>query len=299
MKQQDKKNPTVGHRGVVYNPKLPRQNSPQTGSTAADPIKIKDMHSVGKRIKYYREHLGLEQKDIARQLGFTPNAVSNWENGRTRPDFSIVPKLCEILHITLYDLYGIDNPLNQYTAKEQQIVNDYRSLSKGHQFTVDNLISTLQAVEYAENCRDISELIECDKRLAAGFDTGLEFDDEGTPIYLYTSDLIRKADYVFTVSGDSMEPEYHDGDMVLVQRYPGCPALRYGEVGAFIIGNETYIKIYEEDGLHSFNESYDTMRFTDADSVYLIGRVLGILDPEDIASDEDVERYFAVHGNED
>ena len=43
-----------------------------------------------------------------------------------------------------------------------------------------------------------------------------------------------------------------------------------------------YIKVLEEDGLHSYNENYDTMTFSEDENVYLIGRVLGILEPESI-----------------
>jgi len=87
--------------------------------------------------------------------------------------------------------------------------------------------------------------------------------------------------------------------MVLVEKYPGCPELKYGEVGAFMIGNSTYIKILEEDGLHSFNDRYETMIFNDDENVYLIGRVLGILDPESIASEKDAQRYEAMYADDD
>ena len=112
-------------------------------------------------------------------------------------------------------------------------------------------------------------------------------------------ELIRQADLVFPVSGNSMEPHYHDGDLVLVQRYPGCPALQYGETGAFMIGNSAYIKVYDKDGLYSLNRYYKTMTFSDDDSVYLIGRVLGILDPEtDLACPADIQRYRQMHAEE-
>ena len=210
---------------------------------------------------------------------------------------TIVPKLCEVLNITLYELYGIDDPSSLYSLKEQHIIKDYRRLNKGHKYTVDKLIDTLKTVEYADSCPDLTQLIRCDKRLAAGFDSGADFEDEGEPVFIYTNDVVSRADYVFTVNGDSMEPEYHDGDMVLVQKYPGCPELQYGEVGAFIVGNCTYIKVYEQDGLHSLNENYDTMTFNDYDSVYLIGRVLGILSPDEIAAEADIERFMTVHGS--
>lgn len=262
----------------------------------AEPVMLKEIHAVGRRIRYFRERRGMEQKDIARQIGITPNAVSNWENGRTRPDLSILPQLCEILHITLYELYGIDAPIDRYTEQEQRLVSAFRALSGGHQSAVERLIESLTAAEAAERCPDITVLTACSKQLAAGFDGGAEFEDAGEPIWLYTSDLIRQADLVFPVSGNSMEPEYHDGDLVLVQRYPGCPALQFGEVGAFIVGNSTYIKVYEKDGLHSLNKHYQTMHFAEDDSVYLIGRVLGILEPDEIASEADIEQYLAAQG---
>ena len=295
MKQKEKK-PEI----TVIKGGAPAQKS-SGKQNISNPVKLKDAHAVGKRIKYYRERQGLEQKDVALAVGITSNAVSNWENGRARPDFSVVPTLCEVLEITLYELYGIDNPLNTYTAKEQAMINDYRGLNLGHQLTVNNLISSLKTAEFAGNSPEVIKLIFCEKELAAGFDGGAEFEDEGEPIYLYphTNSAIRQADLVFVVNGDSMEPEYHDGDMVLVEKYPGCPELKYGEVGAFMIGNSTYIKILEEDGLHSFNDKYETMTFNDDENVYLIGRVLGTLDPESIASEKDAQRYEAMYADDD
>ena len=266
----------------------------------AELIALKDIHAIGKRIKYFRIQKGMEQKDIAQKVGITSYAVSSWESGRTRPDISILPQLCDLLCITLYELYGLVPPVDRFSEKEQQVISEYRTLSAGHQLAVDNMMKSLKAAEQAEKCPNITILTLCSKQLAAGFDGGAEFEDKGEPIYLYTSDLVRQADLVFPVSGDSMEPEYHDGDLVLVQRYPGCPALQYGETGAFIIGNSTYIKVYEKDGLHSLNKRYKTMTFAEEDSVYLIGRVMGILDPDrDVAQEEDIQTYQLIHAEQE
>ena len=62
-----------------------------------------------------------------------------------------------------------------------------------------------------------------------------------------------------------------------------------------MIDNETYIKEYREDGLHSLNPKYDVMRFSDEESVYLIGQVIGVLSDEDIAREEDVECCRKLH----
>ena len=50
-----------------------------------------------------------------------------------------------------------------------------------------------------------------------------------------------------------------------------------------MIDNETYIKEYRPDGLHSLNPAYPVMCFSEFEHVYLIGQVIGVLNDEDIA----------------
>ena len=85
----------------------------------------------------------------------------------------------------------------------------------------------------------------------------------------------------------------------LVQRAAESAPLRYGAVGAFIVGNETYIKRYERDGLHSLNPAYAPLRFDEEQAVYLIGRVLGVAAPETVASPEQAEAWCALHERRD
>ena len=181
------------------------------------------------------------------------------------------------------------------SASEITLVKNYRKLSSGHKQTVSILADTLQQVEKAEQSRRIRKLINCDHALAAGIGDPSEFEEEGTPIYVYDSEAVSRADYVFRVNGDSMEPDYPHGSKVLVEKIPGAAKLSYGEVGAFMIGNEAYIKIYEKDGLYSKNTKYEPMRFSDDDRVYLIGRVLDILEESEIATPDDVDSYLLLN----
>ena len=91
-----------------------------------------------------------------------------------------------------------------------------------------------------------------------------------------------------------MDPTYHDSDLVRVERIPDAPQLTSGEIGAYIVRKETYIKQYQEDGLYSLNPKYKPMHFADETSVYLIGRVLGTLVPEDIATEKDIETVLKI-----
>ena len=82
MKQHKKSNISVSQG---------REESAGKKSNISDPAHRKDAHAVGGRIKYYRERQKIDQKVIAEKIGVTSNAISNWENGRTRPDFSVGP----------------------------------------------------------------------------------------------------------------------------------------------------------------------------------------------------------------
>ena len=247
------------------------------------------------RIRFYRERAGMEQKTLAKLIGVTGNAVSNWENGRGRPDINLLPDICRALNVTMYDLFDMEDPGIRYSAGEQIFLDQYKQLSPGHRMAVDQMVDTLLKVQIAESVPLIRRLTFYQKSLAAGVGDPSEIDDEGQPIFLYASREVDRADCVFTVNGDSMEPEYHNGDMVLVSRIPDAPDLQLGEVGAFIVGNETYIKVYREEGLESLNPKYPIMHFHDAESVYLIGRVTGILDPKQVASAQDVDKFQMLH----
>lgn len=247
------------------------------------------------RIRFYRERAGMEQKTLAKLIGVTGNAVSNWENGRGRPDINLLPDICRALNVTMYDLFDMEDPSIRYSAGDQIFLDQYKQLSPGHRMAVDQMVDTLLKVQIAESVPLIRRLTFYQKSLAAGLGDPTEIDDEGQPIFLYASREVDRADCVFTVNGDSMEPEYHNGDMVLVSRIPDAPDLQLGEIGAFIVGNETYIKVYREEGLESLNPKYPIMHFHDAESVYLIGRVTGILDPKQVATAQDVDKYQMLH----
>lgn len=258
----------------------------------------KEIPAICRRIRYYRELLGIEQKELGAKLNIVGNAVSNWENGRGRPDINLIPEICDILGITLYELFDIDDPLLRHTKREQYLLSRYRNLSDSNKYLVDNLIQSMERLGMVAEVRDVTAITLYDKPLAAGVGDPTEFEDSGEPLYLYVSDKIKGADCAFTVNGDSMEPTYSDGDIVLVKRFPKCPEPAPDEIGAFIVGNELYIKEYRNDGLYSHNADYAPMHFDEHEHVFFIGRVIDTVNDEDIASQSDIDKYFLMNENE-
>lgn len=60
---------------------------------------------LGSRIQILRKEKGITQEELGREVGVTAQAVSNWECGGT-PDAELLPKLAEILGVSIDNLYG-------------------------------------------------------------------------------------------------------------------------------------------------------------------------------------------------
>lgn len=80
----------------------------------------------------------------------------------------------------------------------------------------------------------------------------------------------RDADFVIGINGDSMEPDYCNGDKVFVKKTPN---LDVGDVGIFLKGNDCYIKECGPDRLISRNKAYDDI-WPD-ENIITIGKVIG------------------------
>lgn len=65
-----------------------------------------DQIKIGKFISLRRKAKKLTQSELAEKLGLTDRAISKWENGICLPDASNIPHLCELLGITINDLFS-------------------------------------------------------------------------------------------------------------------------------------------------------------------------------------------------
>ena len=60
--------------------------------------------AIGGYIARKRKEQNLTQEQLAEQLGVSNKTISKWENGKCMPDYSIIQKLCDALHVTLPEL---------------------------------------------------------------------------------------------------------------------------------------------------------------------------------------------------
>ena len=57
-------------------------------------------------LKELRKQSGLSQEDVAFALGVLQSTVSMWETGDNMPRAAMLPKLAELYHCSINDLYG-------------------------------------------------------------------------------------------------------------------------------------------------------------------------------------------------
>ena len=104
---------------------------------------------IGKFIAKCRKEKKMTQQELADKLGVTDRAVSHWENGRRLPDYSLVKELCEILSISINELFSGEKISNDdYKEKAEdnieKLINDnYRKKKK-----MNWIIAILVAVLY-------------------------------------------------------------------------------------------------------------------------------------------------------
>ena len=83
----------------------------------------------------------------------------------------------------------------------------------------------------------------------------------------------RGTSFIACVSGNSMEPTYYNGDLVFIH---ATVDLRQGQIGAFLMDGQLWIKELGSEELISHNPDYAPRPFTD--DIRCQGLVLGVCD---------------------
>ena len=65
-----------------------------------------NQEKIGKFIVECRKENKLTQEQLAEKLGVTDRSISNWENGICLPDCSLYKPLCDVLGITINELFA-------------------------------------------------------------------------------------------------------------------------------------------------------------------------------------------------
>ena len=233
------------------------------------------MDTLGAQIRKYRELRQMTQKQLAEKLGESSGSVIyNWEKGIGRPDCDKLVRLCNVLDISADELLGCKSMSQHPTVAEWSTIQKYRALDEHGKEVVDYVIDSEYKRVRLSMKKPKPRMLKVDfYNYPASAGTGNFLENEiPEQILVKDSAEAEEADYAIPVSGDSMEPTYHDGDKVFVEK---CDSVDVGEIGIFVVNGEVYIKERGNKCLISHNENYKPIRIGDSDSVYCCGRVIG------------------------
>lgn len=94
--------------------------------------------NISKNLVMYRTAAGLSQKEFAEKLGVGPSRVSNWESGTNSMDINMLLQICNLLNVSINDMYGIYPDAKITLSYSEQIhIEKYRSLDPHGQQTVN------------------------------------------------------------------------------------------------------------------------------------------------------------------
>lgn len=207
-------------------------------------------------------------------LGGSSSSPASWKKGAS-PNSDIVIKLAEYFNVsTDYLLLGKEHTI---PTEYKKLISSYQKLSLENQKMALRLMNTMYDVQVENEKRKNIKIIQVkfmQDTASAGQGVSLWNDGDGEYIDVIETPNSLEADYAVRVEGESMLPDYHDGDIVLVKEQSD---IEIGQVGIFTINNSKgYIKEYGEDRLISRNPEYDDIIPTDDTVVMCNGLVLGV-----------------------
>lgn len=255
-------------------------------------VKQRNLDSYGSKIKAFRKRAGLTAEELAEQLRLSKSSVRNWECGLTRPDPEFLYRMFSILDVEPNEFFGIKGIGSILTPAEQQLVNDYRTLDDAGKEDAETFLKAMSEKAYRRKllaAYDRMNVVEDFGRYASA-GKGEDWPDypEVEETILYNSPIVSRSDEIITISGQSMEPQFHDGDKVLVMH---CTELRNGDIGIFYVpGMGGVIKQKAYDRLHSINPDYDDI-FPYEEGARIIGKVLGKIE-EDMLPGYEEQKLF-------
>lgn len=236
------------------------------------------MSTLGERIRYARESKGYLQNDLAKLIGVKSSGViSNWEKDLNKPDAEKIVKLCDVLDVSasfLLDYYGKSS--FELSLVEEEHIKKYRSLDSAGRDHVDTVLQweTDRMKQLESSKIPAVKMINYYYRLASAGTGQIVFDMPPTrSIEIPDIPEYKKADYAIGVNGSSMEPTYHDGDILLVEM---TDHIDIGEIGIFLVDGQSYVKQRGRTELISLNEDHENVPLT-PDS-RCMGRVIAKLE---------------------
>ncbi len=251
------------------------------------------------RIKKLKSEKKITNERLSELTGIPLGTLSKIMAGISdSPKLANIVAIAEVLGCSLdYIVNGTPSNDHNYTlaSEEMDFIELYRTLDS-HSRELVKMVAKKESERPCESARTTvqrevrrsakvletpASMFSTGKRALMLYDfsvsagTGVYLDDaQATEISVPDNERTRTADFALRISGNSMEPRYHDGDIVLVE---DTDTVEVGELGIFVLDGNGYFKQFGGDRLISLNNDYGDILLRGYSEVVCCGRVVGKL----------------------
>lgn len=240
---------------------------------------------MGAVIKKYREQAGYNQTELAQILAVNKNTVYNWECNKFTPDANMIRRLCTMFHMPIQELFNVYDSQEALSQDEKRLLSQFQAMSANLQAIA---LETLTAMVDTEIRQHETELKNSFfpisiQNTAAAAGSGCDFIDDPELRYCFVrvNGRSQRADTIVRVSGRSMEPVYYDGDLLYVEiAESGCER---DDLVCSTADGVVVKRVDSKGKLYSVNPDIPFGKKYEDDHVRVMGKVIGVVDPDDIA----------------
>lgn len=248
----------------------------------------KRMQIIAENITHFRKQRGITQKELAKEVGISASTMTDYMKLRSAPSFGVIQKLADYFGVrksdidTTFKVESTDSLPDAPDFLTQQITDKVVQLTPENKKIV---LRTSEELLKEQNEEEMKKNEVSEKVIQLyGYDYYDHATSAGTGQYLNDVRVERiklpvdvDADFVIPIKGDSMEPDYQDGDLIFIQT---SVELNDGVIGVFNYNGEAYIKQLvidkEQAYLHSLNPDYKDMPITPETDFRIIGEVVDL-----------------------
>ena len=224
----------------------------------------------GKAIKEKMAERQVNQAGLAEAIGIPKTTLSGLlARDTSKISVDVFLKICKFLECDPEELYD-EFEKREISKEDSLLIQKYNSLDEHGRQVVDAVL-TIEVSRCASEERFI-QIKHSFYKVSAGLGYDLDDSEHWELIDVPDTPEAERADFALTIQGDSMEPIYFDGDVVLVKKQE---QVQLGEIGIFIVNGEGYIKKLGRNRLISLNAVYEDIVFNENDQTCCVGKVIG------------------------
>lgn len=241
--------------------------------------------SFCENLKRARQRIGLTQQQIADSLGITKSTYCGYETGKRQPDIAKLRRLSLLLCISVDEMLGLvgSEPECVVSKTEYEQIKLFRALDAYGQRNIRAMLveeTNRVRAQMRDTLISTAQNGPMPLRIAlkpAGAEQGAYLGPDGFRLALIRRETLPQgASFGVPIHGTSLEPLYHDRDILIFSDAKPKP----GDVGIFLKDMHGTVRLMGYGELLSINPVYLPQPLDD--TIIPCGTVIGVISQSDL-----------------